>query len=973
MNQTPRQLSIHVLAASALLLGACSVDVAGQIPCADDVSCPSDYPVCSQGKCIAGTSTANASVAIVGVDGHAAADFLSGTVRVQVTARATSGVQGVTLASGSTSFPASATPAVPPLFAFDVNTASLANGDQTLTATVTAGNGASGTANATLHVDNAQPVINSFTVVGGGAAATVTSGKSIGLTASFTGGSGVISAAGGGSASLNTGATVLVSPDVQTTFKLTVVSRSGVTTSSGTNPSDVTISVAAPVSFTGNASVSPSAIQQGPAPGTNFTFTAPTFPAGIVADVKDPGGSVVATINTSGGTAPVPIPATSPGTTQLAYSMVLRNAATTPDTTVFPLVVSVGSPPVIVAFTGTTTITSGGSAPIQATFSGGNGVITPGNIPILSGGTVLVAPSSNTTYTLTVTNPTTLASVSSGTTPPNVVVTVVAPAVVTSFTASSLHTTAGDPLTFNLSTTGVAGDASVTGTCSPAAAVTPFTITGANGASLGQTAPAVSASPTTCTYSASVQNAAGTSVVTRLVISVEQAPTITSFAFQTTGTQAAFFALHDDVVLSHTYNARGGTATINGVAAGVSTTTFTNLRVTTAYTLTVTNLAGKSVTSGPATATLAPGSWSALNDTPIDVRRGATVTGLDDGTVLVAGGLNGGGAPLNTAQLCDATGACSSISMGATGRAFHTAVKLGNGKVLVAGGYTASGPATPTDTVVLFDPATATFSSLGTNLTSARALHVAVLLSGTKVLIAGGTSGATPTNDLQTAMTYDASGPTATATNNNMGQKRANFTGTLLLSGKVLIVGGKASDVTAELFDPAGGGGTGTFSTLTPQLPTNEDKRNHTAVLLDDVNFVGQVLISGGTTTLASGPSRTQFLFNPAGSGAFTAAPSLVTSRSNHAAVLLTSHSVLLCGGTSNGSNTLSSCERYDPLLALGTMFPTAPMVETIGRKDFGMAPLQNGTATPPALVQIFAAGGEPTTPEFWAEAYDSN
>jgi hypothetical protein len=54
-------------------------------------------------------------------------------------------------------------------------------------------------------------------------------------------------------------------------------------------------------------------------------------------------------------------------------------------------------------------------------------------------------------------------------------------------------------------------------------------------------------------------------------------------------------------------------------------------------------------------------------------------------------------------------------------------------------------------------------------------------------------------------------------------------------------------------------------------------------------------------------------------------------------------------------------------------MFPTASMVESIGRKDFGMAPMQNGTATPPALVQIFAAGGEPTTPEFWAEAYDSN
>jgi hypothetical protein len=352
------------------------------------------------------------------------------------------------------------------------------------------------------------------------------------------------------------------------------------------------------------------------------------------------------------------------------------------------------------------------------------------------------------------------------------------------------------------------------------------------------------------------------------------------------------------------------------------------------------------------------------------------VTGLNDGRVLVAGGLNGSGAPLNTAQLCDATGACATIPMGPgtpVARAFHTAVKLGSGKVMVAGGYTATGPATPTDTVVLFDPAAGTFSTLATNLTSARALHIAVLENdGTTVLIAGGTSGATPTNDLKTAMEYDTTGPTVAATSNTMAQPRANFTGTLLGTNKILIVGGKAGDTTAELFDPAA---TGTFSTLTPQLPTNEDKRNHTAVLLVDANFAGQVLISGGTTTLASGPSTTQFLFNPAGPS-FTAAPALATARSNHAAVLLTSQSVLLCGGTSNGSNSLSSCERYNPLLnpgLLGTMFPTASMVESIGRKDFGMAPMQNGSATPPALVQIFAAGGEPTTPEFWAEAYDSN
>jgi len=131
-----------------------------------DASCPTDYPVCGPaGKCIAGTPTA-ASVAITGVDGHAAADYLSGTVRVLVSARATSGVRSVTLASGSMNFPTSTAAAAAPLYAFDVNTTALTDGDATLTATLTAGDNSGATATGTLHVDNVKPVITSFTAAG---------------------------------------------------------------------------------------------------------------------------------------------------------------------------------------------------------------------------------------------------------------------------------------------------------------------------------------------------------------------------------------------------------------------------------------------------------------------------------------------------------------------------------------------------------------------------------------------------------------------------------------------------------------------------------------------------------------------------------------------------------------------------------------------------------------------------------------
>src|SRR5215813_11637086 len=93
------------LALAALALGACSGAAGGDVPCVEDVTCPSDYPVCGpQGKCIAGTSTQKAEVAIVGPEGYLPTDLVGGMVRILVTARATTGVASVKLASGATNF-----------------------------------------------------------------------------------------------------------------------------------------------------------------------------------------------------------------------------------------------------------------------------------------------------------------------------------------------------------------------------------------------------------------------------------------------------------------------------------------------------------------------------------------------------------------------------------------------------------------------------------------------------------------------------------------------------------------------------------------------------------------------------------------------------------------------------------------------------------------------------------------------------
>jgi hypothetical protein len=401
---------------------------------------------------------------------------------------------------------------------------------------------------------------------------------------------------------------------------------------------------------------------------------------------------------------------------------------------------------------------------------------------------------------------------------------------------------------------------------------------------------------------------------------------------------------------------------------------------TATYTLNVFNAAGTAAAASPSvTVAVAPGTWSALNTNTFAALRGATVTALDNGKVLIAGGIDvTTGAPVKTVYLCDATGACVAKT-GAAGmvleRAFHTAVKIGAapsnaGKVLLAGGYTvpaSPGPATPTPSAEFYDPATDTFASTTVLPVTARARHVAVLLDNRNVLIAGGSNGPddlSSANDLSSAVLYDAGAapPLATSVPTPMAQQRKNFTGTLLGNGNVLLVGGKTSDLTAELFIPASGG---SFSSA-GALPAGEDKRSHTAVMIAGASTnAGKVLISGGLTGSGAGvPSATQFLYSP-GPGTFASIASLATARSNHAAISLPTDSVLICGGTSGGGNTLKSCERYDPATGTGSQLPTAPMIEA--RKDFGLARISISS-----LVEILAVGS-PASPMTFAEAYNSN
>lgn len=162
--------------------------------------------------------------------------------------------------------------------------------------------------------------------------------------------------------------------------------------------------------------------------------------------------------------------------------------------------------------------------------------------------------------------------------------------------------------------------------------------------------------------------------------------------------------------------------------------------------------------------------------------------------------------------------------------ACQTATRLEDGRVLIAGGL-----ADPT----IYDPATNTWKSAG-KLNTPRSQAQAVLLQSGRVLLIGGLSfDGEPTNSVEI---YDVDSNTWQETA-PLDQARYNHTATLLPDGRVLVLGGwgtyngyESSLLdTAEIYDEK----TAIWSTA---APLNTGRANHTATLLPE----GQILVTGG-------------------------------------------------------------------------------------------------------------------------------
>lgn len=280
----------------------------------------------------------------------------------------------------------------------------------------------------------------------------------------------------------------------------------------------------------------------------------------------------------------------------------------------------------------------------------------------------------------------------------------------------------------------------------------------------------------------------------------------------------------------------------------------------------------------------------------MSLRSGFTTTVLHDGRVLVAGGVVWTVdapccEPVTVAEIYDpATRTWSATGPMVAGRSGHTATLLRDGRVLIAGGDTAS----ERSKSELFDPLSLTFSPTGA-LVVPRYEHTATLLDDGTVLVARGSNDGDLSTTLTPAERYDPITGEWRLTGSSA-RGSVFHAAARLADGRVLVtggypggMGGAAPVANAEIYDP-----TSERWTRAEDMPNRREF--HTAVTLGD----GRVLLAGGIVvardfrTLLSDSVIT---FDPA-SGRWVENEPLAFPRYDHTATLLNDGRVLIVGGT---------------------------------------------------------------------------
>ena len=280
-------------------------------------------------------------------------------------------------------------------------------------------------------------------------------------------------------------------------------------------------------------------------------------------------------------------------------------------------------------------------------------------------------------------------------------------------------------------------------------------------------------------------------------------------------------------------------------------------------------------------------------------RRSHTAMLLQDGRVLVAGGL-GGGTLVTTAEIVDPTdGSVRVTGDMQQGRYFHTATLLPDGRVLLAGGFDENNAAVASTEI--FDPATGTWSP-GPAMALTRARHREMTLPDGSLLLPAGRGASLHSNadrlDMQTGE-WMLTAPMIT--------NRQDYAGVLLNDGRAFVAGGFSRPLNegsiatdaVEIFDPVAG----TWSASDP-LPAPQWLAD--AALLPD----GRVLVAGGLD-VSNDSTTTSAIWNP-GDGSWSPVGDLSNARHFYASGTLPDGRVVVLGGQDDDLNPIGPVEAFD-------------------------------------------------------------
>jgi hypothetical protein len=320
-----------------------------------------------------------------------------------------------------------------------------------------------------------------------------------------------------------------------------------------------------------------------------------------------------------------------------------------------------------------------------------------------------------------------------------------------------------------------------------------------------------------------------------------------------------------------------------------------------------------------------PASWAPTGKMA-EARTNSCAVRLTDGRVLVAGGTGVNG-NLSSAEAYVAEGIFVSAAPMNLTRSKHTCTLLDDGRVLAVGGDDSGA-----GSAEIYDPATDAWQAIPAT-GQARAGHVAVGMRDGRVLIAGGSG---PDGPLASMEVFDPQELAMKTLDIPLSQPRYQHTASLLPDGRVLIAGGRNADgplASTEIYNPEDGS-----VTAGPDLFTK--RASHSATVLDD----GRVLLAGGSD--GDKELDTAEWIDAAATQSTLIATPLNSARRDHFAILIPGNGgVLLAGGTLN-DEALAATEVYLPMedtfLALGSL--TAP------RANIAVAAIADGT--------ILAMGG---------------